>query len=93
MACRGDLKDALLVAPKAASLEPHRAGYHALTARILVAMGRNGEAIKEISFVAERFRGPDDDEAVELRNRISHENHPPDKELVENGLANTQISV
>jgi hypothetical protein len=63
VACRGDLKDGLLVAQKAESLEPHRAGYHTLTARILVAMGGNDEAIKEISFVAERFGGPDDDEA------------------------------
>jgi tetratricopeptide (TPR) repeat protein len=92
MARHGDFNDALTAAQRAESLEPHRAGYHTLTASILIALGRNDEAIQEISFVVDRFRAFDHDEAVALWNRIPRHVRPADKEVVENGLATTQAT-
>src|SRR5262249_885724 len=61
-----------------------------LTASILLALGRTSEAIEEISFVAEHFRGFDHDEAVELWNRIPQEGRPANKQIAEIGLATTE---
>jgi hypothetical protein len=67
---QGDLLNALVMARKAEGLEPARAGYHLLTGRILLELGREEEAAKLAAFVAERWRGPDHDEALELWNQI-----------------------
>lgn len=69
----GDLPNALNMSRKAEALEPARAGYHLLSGRILLAMGREEEAAKIASFVAERWRGPDHDEALELWSQIPAE--------------------
>jgi len=67
---RGDLRTALAVSRKAEQLEPARAGYHILSGQILHRLGREAEAAAFASFVAERWTGPDHNEAVELWNSI-----------------------
>jgi Tfp pilus assembly protein PilF len=70
MARVGDLQGAFVMAQRAEALEPHRAGYHLLVARIQIAANYSVGALKEISFVAERWRGPDRDEAIELWHQV-----------------------
>ncbi len=74
---QGDWPNALAQARRAEALEPTRAGYHVLTGRVLLELGRDEEAAKQASFVADRWHGPDRDEAVELWNRIPVEKRPP----------------
>jgi tetratricopeptide (TPR) repeat protein len=69
----GDLTNALTMARRAEGLEPTRAGYHLLSGRILLKLGREEEAARQASFVAERWKGPDHDEAVELLNQVPAE--------------------
>lgn len=66
-----DLEKALRLARRAEELEPGRAEYHLLSGRILQRMGRGAEAAAFAKFVADRWKGPDHDEAVELWNIIS----------------------
>jgi tetratricopeptide (TPR) repeat protein len=66
---------------KAESLEPSRAGYHLLTGRILLASGRGADAAQFARFVAERWIGPDHNEAVELWNAIPPEKRPAEVNL------------
>ncbi|HEX3119451.1 MAG TPA: hypothetical protein VHP80_10185, partial [Candidatus Acidoferrum sp.] len=70
MARVGDLQGAFVMAQRAEALEPHRAGYHLLVARIQIAANYSVGALKEISFVADRWRGPDRDEAIELWHQV-----------------------
>ena len=63
---QGDLKTALGVARRAEQLEPSRAGYHILSAKILQKLNRNKEAADFSEYVAKRWQGPDHNEAVEL---------------------------
>ena len=67
---QGDLKTALGVSRRAEQLEPSRAGYHILSARILHKLGRDKEAADFTSYVAKRWQGPDHNEAVELWNQL-----------------------
>jgi tetratricopeptide (TPR) repeat protein len=92
MARQGDYKYALNLARKAEDLEPSRAGYHLLVGRILLALGRNDEAAKQAIFVAERWRGPDHDEAVELWDELPAEKPPLDTTLVADALDGTHTS-
>jgi Tfp pilus assembly protein PilF len=69
----GDLANALVRARRAEQLEPTRAGYHLLTGRILLDLGRPEEAAKKAAFVAENWRQSDHNEALELWNRIPAE--------------------
>lgn len=62
----GDLKPALAVSRKAEELEPSRAGYHILSGQILERMGQGAKASEFARYVAERWHGPDHNEAVEL---------------------------
>jgi len=78
MARQGNYPNALSLARRAESLEPSRPGYHLFVGRILHALGRDEEAVKEATFVGERWRGPDQDEALELWNNIPAEKRPPD---------------
>jgi hypothetical protein len=55
-------------------------------------LGRDEEAIKEASFVGERWRGPDQDEALELWNSIPAEKRPPDAFVVPEILPGTQTA-
>jgi tetratricopeptide (TPR) repeat protein len=89
---QGNNINALNLARKAEELEPSRAGYHLLVGRILLALGRNEEAAKQATFVAERWRGPDHDEAIELLSALSAEKRPVETTLLESALAGTQTS-
>jgi tetratricopeptide (TPR) repeat protein len=89
---QGDLLNALVMARKAESLEPTRAGYHLLSGRILLALGREQEAADVAGYVAERWRGPDHDEALELWNRISPEKRTNGAVLVEEVPADTKAA-
>jgi tetratricopeptide (TPR) repeat protein len=89
---QGNLAGALALARKAEELEPSRAGYHLLAGKILVDLGREEEAAKVSSFVAERWRGPDHNEALELWNRIPIEKRPQDTSVVEEIAADTKAA-
>jgi hypothetical protein len=54
------------LAQKAEGLEPFRSGYHVLTGQILLRTGHPSEASARAAYVAERWGGPDRDEAMEL---------------------------
>jgi hypothetical protein len=89
---QGDRNFALNLARKAEDFEPSRAGYHLLVGRLLLALGRSDEAAKEATFVAERWRGPDHDEAVELLSALPAEKRLPDATLLTAALNGTQTS-
>jgi Tfp pilus assembly protein PilF len=92
VARQGDFKNAFNLARKAEDLEPSRAGYHLLVGRILLALGNKDEAVKEATFVADRWRGPDHDEALELLSALPAEKSPPDASLLTAALNGTQTS-
>jgi hypothetical protein len=92
MARQSNYPNALSLARRAEDLEPSRAGYHLLVGRILLALGRNDEAAKQAAFVAERWRGPDHEEAIELWNALPAEKRPPDVTLLADAIDGTQIS-
>jgi tetratricopeptide (TPR) repeat protein len=92
MARQGNYPNALVLARRAESLEPSRPGYHLFVGRILHALGRDKRAVKEASFVGERWRGPDQDEALELWNSIPAEKRPPDAFVVPEIFPGTQIA-
>jgi len=74
---QGDLNTALAVSRKAEELEPTRAGYHLLSGRILLRLGKGAEAAEYAKFVAERWRGPDHNEAIELWKNVPESERPP----------------
>jgi len=67
---RGEYAGALSASRKAEQLEPSRAGYHLLSAKILLRMGRTAEAASIAKYVADRWEGADRDEALEV---LSHD--------------------
>ncbi|GAC1631249.1 MAG: hypothetical protein NVS9B14_02760 [Candidatus Acidiferrum sp.] len=67
---QGNFKTAFGVSRRAEQLEPARAGYHILSARILHKLGRDKEAAEFSSNVAKRWQGPDHNEAVEVWNQL-----------------------
>jgi tetratricopeptide (TPR) repeat protein len=89
---QGNLVNALTLARKAEDLEPSRAGYHLLVGRLLLALGRNEEAAQEAAFVAERWRGPDNDEAMELWSAIPADKRPLNTTILVNAIAGTKTS-
>jgi Tfp pilus assembly protein PilF len=64
----GDFASAWAISREAETLEPSRAGYHLLTGQILRWMGNTADAGSYARFVADRWNGPDHDEAIELWN-------------------------
>jgi tetratricopeptide (TPR) repeat protein len=89
----GDPTKALALSMKAEGLEPFRAGYHLLSGEILLRMGDPGDASAYARYVAERWPGPDRDEALELWNRVPaklRRGQPPPDEPTVNGLEKTQ---
>jgi Tfp pilus assembly protein PilF len=88
----GSYINALNQARKAEELEPSRAGYHLLVGRLLLALGRVDEAAQQATFVAERWRGPDHDEATELWSALPAEKRPLDTTLLADALNGTQTS-
>jgi hypothetical protein len=91
MARAGDLNGAFIMAQRAEELEPHRAGYHLLTARIQIAANYGPKAVKELSFVADRWRGPDRDEALEIWHKIPGAAPPPEQIEVNLNLTGTSL--
>src|SRR6202166_2409214 len=73
-----DAQDAKSLASsrKAEELEPSRAGYHLLSGEILLRMKHEKEAAEVARYVAERWHGPDHNEAVALWNRIPAASRP-----------------
>ncbi len=78
-----DLNSALAVARKAEELEPSRAGYHLFTGQILRRMGKGADAAISAIYVADRWFGPDHNEAVELWNSIPASQRPAGESIVE----------
>ena len=73
----------LVAARKAEQLEPSRAGYHLLSGEILLRMKREKEAAESARYVAERWHGPDHNEAVALWNRIPAASRPADAIVID----------
>lgn len=67
---RGDGGAALKMAQKAEGLEPFRSGYRVMTVEILLRTGHPAGASARAAYVANRWGGPDHDEAMELWNSI-----------------------
>lgn len=74
---------ALSMARKAEQLEPSRAGYHLLCGEILLRLNKGKEAAELAKFVAERWTGPDHNEAVALWNEVPPADRPADTTLTE----------
>jgi len=85
-----DFSSALTAARKAEELEPSRAGYHLLTGQILRRMGKGADAAVAAKFVADRWVGPDHDEAVELWNGVPAEERPAGESILEMVPKDTQ---
>jgi len=73
-----DLDSAILLSHKAEEMEPSLAGYHLLSGQILRRMGKGSDAAEGAKFVADRWVGPDHNEAVELWNSVPAAQHPGD---------------
>jgi tetratricopeptide (TPR) repeat protein len=73
---RGDIADALIASRKAEQYEPSRAGYHLQSGQILLRMERGSDAAMFAKFVADRWFGPDHNEAVELWDAVPAEQRP-----------------
>lgn len=89
---QGKYSDALSVARRAEQLEPARAGYHLLSGQILLRLGRGSEAAAFARYVAERWFGPDHDEAVELWNEIPETQRAQGDPLSDEALKDTQTT-
>jgi len=85
-----DLESALMVSRKAEELEPSLAGYHLLTGQILQRMARGGEAAGYAQFVADRWVGPDHNEAIELWNSVPPAQRPAGEVITEEAPKDTQ---
>jgi hypothetical protein len=72
----GNLNNALVTARRAAQLEPSRAGYNLLVGNVLARMGKGADAVPIAQFVADRWSGPDHNEAVDLWNAIAADQRP-----------------
>jgi len=83
MLADGKNDHALAVSRRAEQLEPTRAGYHLLSAEILLRLKREKEAADFTRYVADRWHGPDHNEAVAIWNRIPAASRPPDAVVVE----------
>lgn len=89
---QGTLANALLMARKASDLAPNRAGYYLLAAHVLELMGQYQQAGEMASFVAERWTGPDHDEAVSIWDKIPQSQRPQIENLEESIPAGTQTT-
>jgi len=85
-----DLDSALIMSRRAEDMEPSLAGYHLLSGQILLRMGKGGDAASYAKFVADRWKGPDHNEAVELWNAVPAAQRPPGEALTEESPKDTQ---
>lgn len=67
---RGQLETALALSRTAVKYEPFRSGYRVLNGEIMLRLNRPADASAEAAYIAQRWRGADRDEALELWNRI-----------------------
>jgi len=88
-----DLASALALSRKAEELEPSRAGYRLLTGQILRRTGKGADAALSAKFVADRWHGPDHDEAVELWNSVPPAQRPAGESISEMLPKDTQTVV
>jgi tetratricopeptide (TPR) repeat protein len=79
---QGDLQRAYGLARRTEQLEPARAGYHLLSGQILLRMGKGAEAANFARYVANRWQGPDHDEAVELWSSVAADQRPAGEPLL-----------
>jgi tetratricopeptide (TPR) repeat protein len=86
-----DLESALLVSRKAEELEPSLAGYRLLTGQVLWRMGKGAEAAADAKFVADRWSGPDHNEAIELWNIVPSVQRPAGETILEEAPNDTQV--
>jgi hypothetical protein len=85
-----DLNSALPISRKAEELEPSLAGYHLLTAHVLKRIGKTADAGAYAKFVADRWIGPDHDEAVELWNSLPAADRPSLQPATETVFGNVE---
>jgi Tfp pilus assembly protein PilF len=85
-----DLASALALSRKAEELEPSRAGYHVLSGQFLRRMGQGADAAVSAKYVADRWYGPDHDEAVELWNSVPPGQRPAGESIFEMVPKDTQ---
>lgn len=67
---KGQLNIALGLCRRAEQLQPFRSGYHILSGDIMLLMHNPSQAAAQAAYVAQRWRGSDRDEAMELWDRI-----------------------
>jgi Tfp pilus assembly protein PilF len=87
---QNDLKMAFSYSRKAEVLEPFRAGYRLQTGQILLRAGQNTDAAKFAKFVADRWYGPDHNEAWELWARVPEAQRPPSDPISESAPKDSQ---
>jgi len=80
---KGDPERALGLSRRAEQLEPARAGYHILSGRIMLQLGRTADAAMFAKYVADRWEGADHNEAVELWNAIPAAQRPQSVQLAD----------
>jgi Tfp pilus assembly protein PilF len=73
---RNDAQTAFGLSRKAEQLDPSLAGYHVLSGKILLRLGKGADAASFAKFVAQRWVGADHNEAVELWNAIPADQRP-----------------
>jgi tetratricopeptide (TPR) repeat protein len=76
---------------KAEQLEPTRAGYHIQSGQFLLHMGKGADAAVFAKYVADRWPGPDHDEAVELWDAIPADQRTVTGQTAGASLEATQI--
>lgn len=79
---QGDIAGALTASRKAEQYEPSRAGYHLQSGQILLRMERSSDAATFAKFVADRWFGPDHNEAVELWDAVPPDQRPRDESMM-----------
>lgn len=86
-----DFDSAVLLSRKAEEMEPSLAGYHLLSGQILRRMGKGSDAADAAKFVADRWVGPDHNEAVELWNSVPTDQRPAGEVISEDAPKDTQL--
>ncbi|MEO6829860.1 MAG: hypothetical protein ABI164_08600, partial [Acidobacteriaceae bacterium] len=89
---QGNLPLAFGLSRHAEQLEPSRAGYHLLTAQLLLRMGKDAQAADFARYVANHWYATDREEAVELWNRIPAASRPAGPNLTVQIPGNTQTA-
>ncbi len=89
---QNDLTDAYDLARKAEEVDPSLAGYHLLTGKVLLRMGKQAEAADYAKYVASRWIGGDHNEAVELWDKIPPDQRPAGEPLSFQRITDSQTA-